>query len=225
MFRNLRTLVYAAVAASVLLGWSGTTTAGAQSACADLGGTVDADQICQVHSATSSYKIDLTFPVDYPDQQALSGYLTQARDGFVKFAQSPPAHPDWPYQLLANATTYRSGTPFSGTQSLVLDMGRDANPHPVTSFKAFSYDLGKHAPITFDTLFKPGTDPLEVLNPIVQRKFGPLPLGDPGVDTYQNFAITDDAVIFFFDQGALLGHADGPQQISVPSTELASLLA
>src|SRR5262249_30075626 len=158
--------------------------------------------------------IDLSFPVDYPDQQAVTDYLTRERDGFVNFAQLPPAHPDWPYQLVANGTTYRSGTPASGTQSLVFDMGQDANPHPVAWYKGFNYDLGKHAPITFDTLFKSGTKPLQVLNPIVEAKFGPQPLGDPGVDAYQNFAITDDAVIFFFGQGQVRSHADGPQQIS-----------
>ena len=42
---------------------------------------------------------------------------------------------------------------------------------------------------------------------------------------YQNFAITDDALIFFFGQGQWLGEDTGPQQVSVPRTELASLLA
>ena len=66
---------------------------------------------------------------------------------------------------------------------------------------------------------------LEVLTPIVQRKFGALPFGEPGMDAYQNFAITDDAVIFFFNQGQVLAQLDGPQQVSVPRAELASLLA
>ena len=33
----------------------------------------------------------------------------------------------------------------------------------------FAFEI-KHAPITIDTLFKPDTKPLEVLNPIVQRE-------------------------------------------------------
>lgn len=31
----------------------------------------------------------MTFPVDYPDQQALTDYITQNRDGFVNVAQGP----------------------------------------------------------------------------------------------------------------------------------------
>jgi hypothetical protein len=50
-----------------------------------------------------------------------------------------------------------------------------------------------------------------------------VPVDDFGVHAYQNFAITDDAVIFFFNHDIL--HEEGPPQVSVPRTELASLLA
>jgi hypothetical protein len=54
---------------------------------------------------------------------------------------------------------------------------------------------------------------------------GALSLTDLGVDAYQNFAITDDAVIFFFNQDGLLPHQDGPLEVSVPRTELVSMMA
>ena len=192
MFRALRLLGQAAVAACVLIGWSGTGTAGAQSACADLGGTVDAAQICSLHSADSSHTVDLSFPVSYPDQQALADYLRQSRDNFIRFAQRPPAH-DWRYELVDNVKTYQSGTPATGTDSVVLKMGQSADPHPVAWYKAFNYDLTKHAAITFETLFIPGSKPLDVLSPIVQRELGkhhdvgPLSLQNLSVDAYQNF--------------------------------------
>lgn len=224
MFRKVRIVGQTAVAAFVLIGWFAAGTAGAQSACSDLGGTADASQVCQVQTAASSYKIDFKFPVDYPDQQPVADYLTQQRDGFIKFSQLPAAQNfGEPYELLAKGTTYRSGTP--GSQSLVLNMAQNAQPHPVAWYKAFNYNLTTHAPITFDTLFKPGTDPLAVLNPILQRKFGPPAHGTPGVDDYQNFAITDDAVIFFFNQGQVVGHERGEFEMSVPRSELASVLA
>jgi hypothetical protein len=127
-----------------------------------------------------------------------------------------------------HATTGRSVDQLTGTaKSLeLLECGQDSHLVEIdASVDLIRADLGKGAPITFDTLFKPGTNPLEVLNPIVQRKFGPLPFGDPGVHAYQNFAITDDGVIFFFNQGQVLAQLDGPQKVSVPRAELASLLA
>jgi hypothetical protein len=224
MVRKLRLLGQAAAVACVLSGWTAAGTAGAQSACSDLGGTVDASQICQVQSAGTSYKIHFRFPVDYPDQQSVADYLTQQRDGFIKFSQLPLAQTfGRPYELVSTATTYRSAT--SGSESLVLLMGQDAQPHPVAWYQAFNYNLSTHTPITFDTLFKSGTDPLAVLNPMLKRKFGPLPLGDPGAEVYKNFALTDDAVIFFFNQGQVLGHESGKQRMSVPRSDLASLLA
>jgi hypothetical protein len=234
VFRKLRIPGLMAVAASVLVGWSATAIAHAQSACADLGGTVGPDQVCQVHSATDTYKIDFSFPVDYPNQQPVTDYLATQRDAFVRFSQLPAAR-DWgaPYQLLARGQTYRSGTPASGTESLVLRMGQDAQPHPVAWYKAFNYDLSKNGPITFDTLFRPDANPLNVVYPAVQRaaqqRSGsatpPTLNGGLDVNNYQNFAITDDAVIFFFGQGQMLSHAEGEFEVSVPRTELASVLA
>jgi Protein of unknown function (DUF3298) len=207
--------------------------AGAQSACAGLGGTVDANQICQVHSTTSNYTIDMSFPLDYPDQKAVIDYLTQDRADFVDwFTKFVPDGRNRPYEHVVTAKTYRSGTPTCGTQSLVLEIDDDTGAahqgHPNTWLKAFYYDLSRHAPITFDTLFKPGTDPLEVLNPIVQRELGnhpETPLKDLDANTYPDFAITDDAVIFFFGQDQVIPDNKGPQQISATRAELAPVLA
>lgn len=71
---NVR-LLAAMATVVVLTGFSCGGTAGAQSACADLGATVDPNQICRGHIVTSDYTLDLSFPVSYPDEQALTDYL------------------------------------------------------------------------------------------------------------------------------------------------------
>ena len=224
----------AAIAATVTVaGVAMVPTAAAQSPCAELGGTVDTGQICQVHSTTSNYTFDMSVPLDYPDQQAVFDYLKQDRADFVDwFAKFGKDGRDRPYMHDVTAKTFRSGTPTSGTQSLVLDIDDDTGAahqgHPNTWFKAFNYDLGKQAPITYETLFKPGTDPLAVLNPMVQKKFGThsyAPVGDLDANTYKNFAITDDSVIFFFGQDQVIPDNNGPHQLSVPRSELAPVLA
>ena len=63
-----------------------TSTTVAESACASLGGTVGGDQTCRVRSDTGRYTLDFRFPVDYPDQQALTDAVTHERDGFVDWA-------------------------------------------------------------------------------------------------------------------------------------------
>ncbi len=222
----------ALLAAAALLGLLGMPVAATQSACTDLGGTVDADEMCQVHTANATYTLDYRFPVGYPDQQAVAGYLIQTRDGFLNVSDMPGSR-DQPYVLDARGTAYTSGTP-PHTQSLVFEVYQNVGgAHPQTWYKAFNYNLATRAPITFDTLFKPGSKPLDVIYPIVQRELQkqsgveqaiPPSVGlDPA--HYQNFAVTDDSIMFFFGQGELLPEAAGASQASVPRSAVAALLA
>ena len=200
--------------------------------CADLGGTVRADQKCHVETKTATYSIEISYPLDYSDQQALTDFVKQDRDEFVDFIATLPPR-DWPYEHGVRPHTYTSGKAASGTESVVLDLYGDSGAHPVTGFHSFNYDVSTHSPITFDSLFKPGADPVAALDPIVQREMdkhwhgygGPAPRNTLGARTYQNFALTDDAVIFYIPRGMWLPEVAGPQQISVPRSELASVLA
>lgn len=202
----------------------------AQSSCADLGGTAGPDRACHVRTSTAAYDVDISFPLDYPDLQAVTGFVKRGRDEFTGWVArfGPGAARGRPYQYAVTGETYRSGTPSSGTESLVLTVDNDtglANEgHPNTTFQAFDYDLAKRTPITFGTLFKPGTTPLGVLNPIVRRALD-APSAELTENTYQNFAITDDAVIFFFGQNQIVPDNNGPHQVSVPRADLASMLA
>jgi len=230
----MRILPVAALTAAVVLAGSiGAATADAQSACTDLGGAVASDGICGVHAANSTYTLDFNFPNDYPDQQELTAYLTQTRDGFINVSEMPGAW-NLPYVLDAKGTGYRSGPRTGGTQSLVFEVYQNVGgAHPQTWYKAFNWDTGKKAPITFDTVFKPGTKPLDVIYPAVvkdlQKETGMTTAISPGdgLDpaNYQNFALTDDAVIFFFGQGELMPESAGAVQASVPRATLAPLLA
>jgi hypothetical protein len=160
--------------------------------------------------------------------------VTQHRDMFVDWVAQ--ANPNWrarPYEYVVTAKTYRSGPADSGTQSVVLEIQDDTGlaheDHPNTSFVALNYDLGRRTAISFDTLFKPGTKPVEVLNPIVlqqlQKPGSDWVVNDLDANTYRNFAITDDAVIFFFGEDQVIRDNMGSHRVAVPRTELASLLA
>jgi hypothetical protein len=225
--------VAAILVAGVLACTAGISAAAAQSACVDLAGTVGQDQICSVHTSNPTYTLDITFPNDYPDQQALTAYLTQARDGFVNVSEMPGSY-NLPYELDAKGTGYRTDTPAGGTRSVVFTIWQNVGGvHPQTWYKSFNWDLGKKAPITFETLFKPGSKPLDVIYPAVEqylKKQQGLIDGIPanvGLDPakYQNFALTDDALLFFFGQGELSAESAGPVEASVPRATVAALLA
>ena len=225
--------IAAMLTAAVLSGVAGAPVAVAQGACADLGGALDGTQNCQVHAANPDYALDFSFPAGYPDEQALAAYLTQTRDGFVNVAELPGSRGQQ-YVLDATGTAYHSGLAPRGTQSLVLQVYQNVGgTHPQTWYKAFNYDLATKAPITFDTLFRPDTRPLDLVFPAVQSQLQtttginqPVLPGDGlNAQNYQNFAITDDSVIFFFGQGELVPESAGATSATVPRSVLAPILA
>ena len=223
----------AAVVAAVVAGSTAAPVAAAPTGCLDLQGAVGPDGICRVHAENRMYTLDISFPDDYPDQQPLVAYLTQTRDGFVNVAEDPDAY-NLPYELDAQGAGYRSGPPTGGTRSVVFTVWQNVGgAHPQTFYQAFNWNVGSKAPITFDSLFRPGTKPLDVIYPEVNRYLqnqqglvDPVPEGvgmDPA--NYQNFAVTDDSLIFFFSQGELLAEAAGPVEATVPRAAVAPLLA
>jgi len=225
----MRYLIAAAVLApAVLLGCPATA---APASCAGLDGTIEAGQLCHVHATGPNYTINMTFPVDYPDQQALTDYITKNRDGFVNVAQTSGPR-DQPYQMEATTEQHTSGQPPHNTRSVVLKFFQDlGGAHPSTWYKAFNYNLGAMQPITFDNLFAPGTTPLDSIFPIVQRDLerqnalGAAILPSTGLDPshYQNFAITDDQLIFYFAPGEMLPAIGGPAQAQVPRNAIPPL--
>ena len=189
------------------------------------------DQVCTVHTETDGYTIDMSFPVTYPDQPALATVLKRQRDQFIQTVSEPPVR-DVAKALDLKPTSYSSGPPDARTESLVFEEYVNVGgAHPETYYDALNYDLAKKAPITFATLFKPGADSVAVLDPLVESELknrlqgAPVDANPIGAEMYQNFALTDDAVIFFIGQGQWTIEAAGAQQVSVPRSELASILA
>jgi len=204
--------------------------------CADLGGTVAADQTCHLQSTGNDYRIEMSYPLDYPDQKAVTDFIRRKRDDFVDYVKDGTAYMrPVPYSLEVTGEEYHSGTAESGTQSLVFtindDTGAAHEAHPDTYYQAINYDLCTRSPITLDTLFKPSAQPLKVLSSIVEpqlvKRWGPAvlePLHDDGMAAYRNFAITDDAIIFFFGEDQLMPQNNGPLQLTVPRSELQSVM-
>lgn len=216
----------AALGSGALTGWP----AKAAPACDGLGGSVEAGQICHIHQTSPTYTLDIAFPVDYPDEQALTDYIQQNRDGFVNVAGT--GRRDQPYQMDATNEQHTAGQPPHNTRSVVMKFFQDVGgARPSNWYKAFNYNVGTKAPITFDTLFAPNANALDAIFPIVQRELErQTGLGiavSPGAGhdptNYQNFAITDDALIFYFAQGELLPSFASATQVQVPRNAIPPL--
>jgi hypothetical protein len=103
---------------------------------------------------------------------------------------------------------------------------------PQTSYKAFNWDQTYRKAITYDTLWRVD-DPSKTVFPIVQsdlqKQAGQqVPIAPTaGYDpmSYQEFAVTNDGVIFFFSQGVLLQSGAAATQVLVPRSAIDPMLA
>jgi hypothetical protein len=191
-------------------------------------GPAAADSAYHEHNETARYTIDISYPLDYPERKAVSDFVSADRTEFLDWvAETGSDLPGRRYSYDVDANTYQSTRPT--TTSLVLTIGDDTGAaheaHPATSFKSFTYDLAKQTPVTFDTLFLSSADVIDALTPRVRESYA-APMLELLPSDCQNFALTDDAVIFFFGEGQLIpADNTGPREISVPRSELAPLLA
>ena len=206
---------------------SAVPAAAAPAACAALAGVVEAGEICRVQVSEPAYTMDVTFPLGYPDEQAIVDYLSQTRDGFVNVAGTPDTR-NLPYEMNVTAQSFRSAQ----TRSVVLTLFQNVgSAHPTTWFKSFTYDVNRGRPVTFDTLFAPEAKPLDSIFPIVARTLesetglvGSISPADGRDQThYQNFAVTDDAVIFFFGRAELLPSYAGETSVTLPRKQIPPL--
>ena len=222
---DMRVLSKAALlAAGVLIASPGAVAWGAPGDCSSLGGVVEAGDICNVQVSEPSYTVDLKFPLDYPDQQAIIAYLSQAQQGFVNISQTPGAR-NFPYEMDVSAESFRSAQ----TRSVVLTLFQNVGgAHPTTWYKSFTYDVNRARPVTFDTLFAPDAQPLDTIFPIVASRLeeetglvGAVSPGD-GRDpaNYQNFAVTDDSLIFFFGRAEMLPSYAGATSVELSRSEI-----
>jgi hypothetical protein len=247
------------IAAAAILGSNGVAVAAPKDYCADLKGG-NTGKTCEIQLSDPGYRVDISIPLDYPDQKSVADYISQTRDGFLNVAKSG-APRETPYELTIKPTEYNSAIPPRGTQTVVFKVFQNVGgAHPQTTFKAFNWDQTYRKTITYTAASddKEHTplwrvdDPLKTVAPIVQAELQkqlapapppaqpgqpatatptptpPLPIAQPALynaANYQNFAVVNDGVIFFFDQGALLPDSFGALQVLVPRSAIDPMIA
>ncbi|KAA1251041.1 DUF3298 domain-containing protein [Mycobacterium simiae] len=228
----MRVQVFLLVLAAAVLGCHGVAAAAPRTYCDELKGST-VGQVCEIQISDPAYSVNISLPSSYPDQKSLESYVAQTRDEFLSTAHSS-APREAPYQLTITSSNYESAIPPRGTQSLVLTVVQNVGTgQPATRYKAFNWDQGYRKPITYDTLWQPNTDPLQIVFPIVQsalqkqtgQQLSIAPTAGLDPANYQNFAITNDGITFFFNPGELLPQPAAATQALVPRSAIDSMLA
>jgi hypothetical protein len=266
--RSSGVAILATVAA--IFGSSGVAAAAPKDYCADLKGG-NTGTTCEIQLSDPAYSVDISIPLDYPDQKSVADYISQTRDGFLNAAKSG-APRTAPSELTITPTEYTSSIPPRGTQAVVFKVVQDiGGAQPQTTYKAFNWDQSYRKAIIYtaapddkeNTPLWRVDDPLKTVAPIVQTELQqqlappppaapPAPPAQPGQPAattptttppppppplpfattalynpanYQNFAVVNDGVIFFFDQGVLLPASAGALQVLVPRSAIDPMIA
>lgn len=182
--------------------------------------------------------IDFSYPV-WVNQydfalQTIREFLMVTRDEFWEFASMSLDTMFTPWSLQTNYEVYSFS---DSVRSIVFTVtGYSGGAHPYSFFQTFTFDLAGERQILLMDLFQPGIDPLAVISPMVHADlmtqmadFGDAQWIETGTgtnpDNYQRFALTDEALIFFFDAYQVAPYAAGPFEVSLPLENIASILA
>lgn len=226
--------------------------------CAELKGG-NTGRTCEIQLSDPGYSVDISIPLNYPDQKPIAEFIAQTREAFLNTAKSGAPH-SAPSELSIKPTEYTSSIPPRGTQTVVFTVNQNVGgAQPQTKYKAFNWDQTYRKAITFSAASDDKEhaplwqvdDPLKTVAPIVQaelqQQLAP-PSADPGQSTtttsttapaplpfaqsalydpanYQNFAVVNDGVIFFFDQGVLLPASAGALHVLVPRSAIDPMIA
>jgi hypothetical protein len=266
----MRMLIVAALIAAVaVFGSPGVGTAAPKDYCAELKGG-NTGRTCEIKLNDPAYTVNISIPLDYPDQKSIADYIAQTRDGFLNVAKSG-APRDTPYELNITPTEYNSAIPPRGTQAVVFKVYQNVGGgHPQTMYKAFNWDQSYRKAIVWtaapddknNTPLWRVDDPLTTVAPIVRTELEkqlappppaappttpgqtptttpttttitpppppPLPIAPAALynpNNYQNFAVINDGIIFFFDQGVLLPDSAGALAVLVPRAQIDPMIA
>ena len=173
------------VAAAAVVGSSGVATAAPKDYCAELKGG-NTGSTCEIQLADPAYKVDISIPLDYPDQKSVADYISATRDAFVNTAKG--AAGAGTSSLTIKPSEYSSAIPPRGTQAVVFKINQTVGgASPQTTWKSFNWDQTYRKEIIWtaapddkeNTPLWRVDDPLKTVGPIVaaelQKQLAPPP--------------------------------------------------
>ena len=253
------------VAAAAIVGSNSVAVAAPKDYCAELKGG-NTGSTCEIQLSDPAYTVDISIPLNYPNQKAVADWISQTRDGFLNVAKSG-ASGATPSVLTIKPKEYNSAIPPRGTQAVVFKVTQNTGGTSAkTTWKAFNWDQTYRKEIIWtaapddkeNTPLWRVDDPLKTVGPIVQAELqkqlappppaappaeagepaaasptptpepAPLPIATPALynpANYQSFAVVNDGVIFFFDQGVLLPDSYGALQVLAPRSGIDPMIA
>jgi hypothetical protein len=169
-------------------------------------------------------------------EQTIDQFVNTSRTNFVaSFMEGGLAYySPGPWSLYINFEETAFSEDIQSVKVNLSDYTGGAHPNSYSS--TFTFDLAQNKVLTLDALFLPDSSPLETIWPIVQTSLQSqlTDISDAdwieqgaglNPDNYQNFMLTEDALIFHFDPYQVAPYVAGPQMVSIPLADLQGILA
>jgi hypothetical protein len=206
--------------------------------CTAKGGLIDAATgECILFESAETYEISIAYPVelveDYPFTEAtVDGYLESARTNFQQIIDETPTE-TLPGPLLMRITyeIFPYFESFVGIQFRRLEYTGGASP--IILVDTFTFDIEDEELVTLSDLFRPGTNYLNVIQPIalqsLRDEYGEGTVFEGGLDpvdsNYRSFVLHNYRLIFTFDEYQVAPGAAGTPSVSIPLYRLENILS
>mgnify|MGYP002336223718 CR=1 FL=1 len=199
------------------------------------------DETLATCNALTNFRIEVAYPVELLPNDAIEGaldqYIAQQTSDLLALASTPgfPFGPDGVnYSLNINYDIYHHSASVLSLQLTTSTYTGGA--HPISFFQTYVFNLDQGRVIPFNEIFPPENDPLATIAPIARAQLhaqwgddaeGMWIEAGTAMDSanYQDFVLTEDSVIFFFEPYQVGPYAMGPQSVTIPMAELASVMA
>lgn len=210
----------------------------AEDFCLSKGGVWNAtDSTCQ---ATTIIEMHVDYPVELASQQEsiehqVDEFVREQRQALLAIGADTlyPAGRELNFFLHIDSETFHHSDSIASLLFTVSTYTGGA--HPNSFYQTMTFNLDEGYELSFNQVFRPETNPLATIVPIVQDALREkLPdveewmiLAGSSMDSanYQNFVLTPDSVIFYFDPYQVAPYVFGPQQVEIPLSELEDILA
>jgi len=208
-----------------------------QTACEEIWGDWNAEtQRCE---SEVTYTIGIQYPIEFAAydfmMEPVVALINNQRDGILGLRPflDTPLDPAPGYSVNLN---YESHAHSDNIVSLVYTVAYyTGGAHPNANYETFTFDLEAGRRLTFDDLFPPANQPLDVISPIAQAQLTEqqgeyadaewIALGaGPDPVNFEDFALTEDSVIFYFEPYQVAAYAYGPSQVEIPLADLAGVM-
>ncbi len=167
-----------------------------------------------------------------PFNDAMVALVQQEVDAFKKNLENLPVTPIAMGSFLQ--VRFDQVSPPGNLLSLkfIISYYSDGAAHPGAMSRTVTYDLEAGQFVDLDQLFLPGSDYLGTISAYCIKTLKASEIGEvidetgaqPTVDNYRSWNVTADGLLITFDEYQVAAYAAGPQQVTVPYSELAAII-